>query len=171
MANRLRILAVGWLGFIGSDLVRYILDKYDKVKVIKNGIKAVLRRYAIYKVRREASKCSGVEDYVDLVITFHKRLSLFPPKVCDMFSISPAQVKEEIKELSKILAKCKPRFSLEIGTAKGGTLFPFARISSSDAKIISVDFLGDRFGGGYPEWRIPLYKSFGIHKQRLHFYS
>jgi hypothetical protein len=27
---------------------------------------------------------------------------------------------------------------------------------------------GGRFGGGYPEWRIPLYESFAIHNQRVY---
>ena len=49
--------------------------------------------------------------------------------------------------------KRKPRFLLEIGTARGGTLFLFTRVSSSDALIISVDLPGGLFGGGYPELR------------------
>jgi len=65
------------------------------------------------------------------------------------------------------LAKRKPKFILEIGTARGGTLFLFTRVSSPDALIISIDLPGGRFGGGYPEWRKTLYKSFAIHKQEI----
>jgi len=57
---------------------------------------------------------------------------------------------------------------LEIGTANGGTLFLFTMVASSDARIISIDLPGGRFGGGYPEWRIPLYESFAIHNQRMY---
>ena len=65
------------------------------------------------------------------------------------------------------MAKRKPKFILEIGTARGGTLFLFTRVSSPDALIISIDLPGGRFGGGYPEWRKTLYKSFAIHKQEI----
>ena len=36
----------------------------------------------------------------------------------------------------------------------------FTQIARSDAEVISIDLPGGPFGGGYPEWRIPLYKSF-----------
>jgi len=70
-------------------------------------------------------------------------------------------------ELLRILVRHKPQTILEIGTAEGCTLFLFTRVASSDARIISIDLPGGRFGGGYPEWRIPLYESFAIHNQRL----
>ena len=57
---------------------------------------------------------------------------------------------------------------MEIGTANGGTLFLFARVSSPDAVIISIDLPHGRFGGGYPEWKIPLYKSFAARKQKIY---
>ena len=65
------------------------------------------------------------------------------------------------------MAKRKPRYILEIGTARGGTLFLFARIASSDALIMSIDLPGGKFGGGYPDWRVQLYKSFAIQNQKL----
>jgi len=71
-------------------------------------------------------------------------------------------------ELLKILVRHKPQTILEIGTAKGGTLFLFTRVASSDARIISIDLPSGRFGGGYPEWRIPLYESFAIHNQHVY---
>jgi len=84
------------------------------------------------------------------------------------WSIRPGQVKEEITELLEILARRTPKFILEIGTAKGGTLFLFARVSSPDAVMISVDLPGGRFGGGYLRWRVPLYKSFTMRKQNVY---
>ncbi|MCD6099196.1 MAG: class I SAM-dependent methyltransferase [Candidatus Marinimicrobia bacterium] len=82
--------------------------------------------------------------------------------------IRPAQIREEIIELLKILSKRKPKVVLEIGTAKGGTLFLFSRIASEDATLISVDLPGGKFGGGYPEWKIPLYKAFALPTQDIH---
>jgi predicted O-methyltransferase YrrM len=114
------------------------------------------------KLKWTANRCKSIEDYVDLAFN---PSSTFPFLRVD---IKPEQVREEITELLKILARRKPKLVLEIGTAGGGTLLLFTRVSSSDAVIISVDLPGGRLGGGYPEWRIPLYKSFAIHKQKIH---
>jgi len=82
--------------------------------------------------------------------------------------IRPAQIQSEISELLAVLAKMKPEIVLEIGTANGGTLFLFSRIASEDATIISIDLPSGRFGGGYPRWKIPFYKSFVLKRQKIH---
>jgi len=56
---------------------------------------------------------------------------------------------------------------LEIGTATGGTLFLLARTAAENALIISVDLPCGPFGGGYPGWRIPLYRSFAMGGQKI----
>lgn len=84
------------------------------------------------------------------------------------FLIKPMQIKEEIIELLKILEKRKPKTILEIGTANGGTLFLFSQLASEDATIISIDLPEGPFGGGYPEWKIPLYKSFVRKNQKIY---
>ena len=83
-------------------------------------------------------------------------------------SIRPAQVKDEILGLLKIVSRMKPRVILEIGTANGGTLFLFTRVALEDAIIISIDLPGGKFGGGYPKWRGVLYKSFALPGQKIH---
>lgn len=59
-----------------------------------------------------------------------------------------SQVRSEIAELGRILQAAAPKRSLEIGTNYGGTLLLLCRLSSPDAKIISVDLPSGRFGGG-----------------------
>jgi cephalosporin hydroxylase len=51
----------------------------------------------------------------------------------------PWQIMEEIKNLLLILDKVKPKVILEIGTARGGTLFLFSNIAHEEAILISVD--------------------------------
>ena len=68
----------------------------------------------------------------------------------------------------EIIRKINPRVILEIGTARGGTLFLFAQIAEPDATIISIDLPGGRFGGGYPKWMIPIFKSFFKEDQKLY---
>lgn len=58
-----------------------------------------------------------------------------------------SQVRSEIAELGRILQAAAPKRSLEIGTNYGGTLLLLCRLSSPDAKIISVDLPSGRFGG------------------------
>jgi predicted O-methyltransferase YrrM len=81
--------------------------------------------------------------------------------------IKPLQNSYEILRLLKILQKDKPRYILEIGTASGGTLFLFSRVIAEDAVIISIDLPGGMFGGGYPRWKIPLYRALALPKQKI----
>jgi predicted O-methyltransferase YrrM len=78
------------------------------------------------------------------------------------------QIKEEFIELLKIFKEKKPKYILEIGTANGGTLFNFCKIAPDDATIISVDLPEGPFGGGYPEWKIPIYQAFKKENQKLY---
>lgn len=82
--------------------------------------------------------------------------------------LNPLQVRSEIIEFLKILKVKKPKVILEIGTAKGGTLFLFSKVASNDATIISLDLPKGEFGGGYSVFKIPLYKSFSRGKQKIH---
>lgn len=131
-------------------------------KILKKVIRRFFYASMAIKLKQKANKCNSIKDYVDLAFDF---LSTFPFKPLNM---KPSQVEEEITELLTILAKKRPSFVLEIGTAGGGTLFLFTRVSNPDATIISIDLPSGRFGGGYPTWKIPFYKSFAIHKQKVH---
>jgi len=132
-----------------------------KILRSEKGLIVIALKFSVAKVEWTANRCNSLEDYVNLAF---KPSSAFP---FPWIGISPAQVKEEITELVKILARRKPKLVLEVGTARGGTLFLFARVSSPDAAILSIDLPGGLFGGGYPEWRIPLYKSFAIRNQKI----
>jgi predicted O-methyltransferase YrrM len=78
------------------------------------------------------------------------------------------QVRSEILQLAKILQASPPRRSLEIGTNYGGTLLLLCELSTSDAKIISVDLPEGPFGGGYPRRKMPLFRRFARARQQLH---
>lgn len=77
------------------------------------------------------------------------------------------QVKEEIFELLKILGEKKPKVLLEIGTARGGSLFLFSRMAPDGACLISVDLPGGKFGGGYFGFVKILFYSFIKDRQKL----
>jgi predicted O-methyltransferase YrrM len=82
--------------------------------------------------------------------------------------IRPSQVRSEITGLCNIVKELKPKTVLEIGTAKGGTLFLFSRLADPEAIVVSVDLPGGRYGGGYPRWKIPLYEGCRLDKQSMH---
>jgi methyltransferase family protein len=79
-----------------------------------------------------------------------------------------SQVRSEIIQLAKTREECAPKFSLEIGTNYGGTLFLLCTLSPPDAKIISLDLPLGPFGGGYPRRKIPLFHRFPKANQKLH---
>ncbi|ADC66516.1 O-methyltransferase-like protein [Ferroglobus placidus DSM 10642] len=110
--------------------------------------------YAIRKIK--GIKFNSIEELVDFSFSWLSGL------------IRPMQVKEEITELLKLLSDRKPKVILEIGTANGGTLFLFTRVVARDATIISIDLPGGKFGGGYPDWKVPLYKAFALPDQKIH---
>ncbi|MEX0930072.1 MAG: class I SAM-dependent methyltransferase [Candidatus Paceibacterota bacterium] len=80
---------------------------------------------------------------------------------------------QKITEITAFLNRAmkeKPTRVVEIGTARGGTLFLLARlIADSAGIIISMDIAHPwKPGrGGYPFWKIPLYKNFGGRRQTI----
>jgi len=84
--------------------------------------------------------------------------------------IAPGQSKKELSELLKwIEGRPAPNSVLEIGTARGGTLFCWCAIAAPDATIISLDLPGGIHGGGYPPWKTSFYRQFAGPKQKIHF--
>jgi predicted O-methyltransferase YrrM len=81
--------------------------------------------------------------------------------------IQPFQHKDEMIRLAKLAAEKKPKTVVEIGTARGGTLFMLARLASPDALIVSIDLPGGEYGGGYPAWKAPYYRRFASKTQRI----
>lgn len=83
-------------------------------------------------------------------------------------SIEPRQNPYEIEQLYREICRLTPKRVLEIGTARGGTLYLWTQASSDDATIVSVDLPGGEFGGAYPPCRMPFYLAFAKPHQKLH---
>ena len=82
--------------------------------------------------------------------------------------IEPRQNPFEIEALYDMVCELGARRIIEIGTARGGTLYLWLQAASADATVVSVDLPGGEFGGAYPACRIPFYQSFARDGQDLH---
>lgn len=87
------------------------------------------------------------------------------------YFFSASQVPCELMALGEILALQQPKRALEIGTARGGTLFFLTRLASPDATVLSVDLPGGKFGGGYGSRRRWFYQRFARRDQRLQLFQ
>ncbi len=83
-------------------------------------------------------------------------------------SIEPRQNQEEIGRLYDLVCALRPAAVLEIGTARGGTLYLWALAAAPGATILSIDLPGGSFGGAYPACRAPFYRGFAGPSQSIH---
>ena len=81
--------------------------------------------------------------------------------------IRPKQNPVEIEAAYHAICELNPSRVLEIGTARGGSLYLWTQAATDDAKLVSVDLPGGDFGGAYLDCRSPLYKSFARPGQTL----
>jgi cephalosporin hydroxylase len=66
------------------------------------------------------------------------------------------QKPDELEMLGRFLAKRRhPQVVVEVGTARGGTLWYWCQYATHDALLISVDLPGGDFGGGYTVEDVP----------------
>lgn len=74
----------------------------------------------------------------------------------------------ELAGLIRLLRRRKLRTIVEIGTARGGTLYAWCELAEPDAVLVSIDLPGGPFGGGYAESEIPRLHSLAKPGQTLH---
>jgi predicted O-methyltransferase YrrM len=150
----------------------FVLKNYGLKAFIKKAIRFPINRLNILMQRKAEEKSEkNPQEVINLLKSFSSNI---PEEVFD-FSwnfynglIRPMQIKEEFVELLKIFQELNPKYILEIGTANGGTLFCFCKLAQNDATIISIDLPEGPFGGGYPEWKIPIYQAFAKENQKLY---
>ncbi len=82
--------------------------------------------------------------------------------------IKPFQIEAELISLLREVRKLQPQTVLEVGTARGGTLFLWTRLAQPNATIVSLDLPGGKFGGGYTKWQAITYRRFAKARQKIH---
>lgn len=112
-----------------------------------------------WRLRRAVRRADTVQELVHVAMNTS----------CRGLSIEPFQLEDELLEFLEIVEQRRPRTVLEIGSAKGGTLFLLCQMCPPDALLISLDLPQGAFGGAsYPRWKEPLYRAFRRKDQTLH---
>jgi cephalosporin hydroxylase len=127
------------------------------LKSLRFPFKPLLVPRAGRALQADADAGPEVEAWVDLVKRFNYA----------GITVPSWQIPSEVAGFLRTLQAEPPRTVLEIGTAQGGTLFLLTRVAAPDALLVSVDLRRGQFGGGYPRWRVPLYRSFAREAQRV----
>lgn len=83
-------------------------------------------------------------------------------------SVRPWQAPAELLELARIVQAQHPRTMLEIGSARGGTLFVWCQMADPQATVVSIDLPEGAFGGGYGADRVPIMHKLKQNGQKLH---
>jgi predicted O-methyltransferase YrrM len=148
------------MGALTEKVTRTLRDEgYRQLvfKTLRYPFKPLLVPHASRALQEAAAERPEVDAWIDLVKAFNYA----------GISVQSWQIPSEIAGLLRKLEAEPPHTVLEIGTANGGTLFLLTRVAAPDALLISVDLRRGQFGGGYPAWRAPLYRSFAGEAQRV----
>jgi predicted O-methyltransferase YrrM len=140
--------------------IRTVLDDGPGVAVVKaarRGRFFVDVVVATWRLRSEAKRPRNLDESLDFAFGFS----------AGAVRIAPAQIRSEIRALLLLLEAKKARNVLEIGTARGGTLFLLTRVAAVDASLASIDLPGGDFGGGYDRIWVPLLKAMPSERQTL----
>jgi cephalosporin hydroxylase len=79
---------------------------------------------------------------------------------------------QKLRELAPLIALVRrrsPRVVVEIGTARGGTLYAWCRAAAPDATVVSIDLPGGPFGGADTPADVRMLRRYGRPEQELHF--
>jgi predicted O-methyltransferase YrrM len=79
----------------------------------------------------------------------------------------PFQNRAELAELVERIRALNPSVIVEIGTARGGSLFLMSCAAAANACLVSIDLPAGLFGGGYPAWKGLLYRRMVGRRQTL----
>jgi predicted O-methyltransferase YrrM len=145
-----------WLSRGERGIRRYGWKGFSQ-EVFMRSARPALAPVAARRLRGRADQAVTVDDLLELTFEF------------EPFGIrmAPLQSRWEFRQLLEEVAQVRPKTMLEIGTARGGSLLAFTRLCAPDAHVVSIDLPRGPFGGGYPLWKVPLYKVFAGPGQRL----
>ena len=130
-------------------------------RLVSKGLRYPFKPFLVPRASRALQAAAAarpeVEAWVELVRHFNYA----------GITVESWQIPSEIAGFLRLLEAEPPQSVLEIGTARGGTLFLLTRVAAPEALLVSVDLKHGQFGGGYAAWRGRLYRSFAREAQRV----
>lgn len=115
-------------------------------------------------LKRRSRECKNLSELVNLALSYNYSISKnFPP----MLYLTSLQIRSELYEFCKEVVSIKPKIILEIGTANGGTLFLFSKLSKPNSTLISVDLPEYPYIGGIDYKSKLFFKSFANNNQKI----
>lgn len=109
------------------------------------------------EIRNRMDAENGLEDILDTILDIKPGVGAY--------QLSAAQLREELRQLAKLVDSENPENVLEIGTANGGTFYTWCRYLETPSTVISLDLPSGRFGGGYVNKKTSIFGDFSINKE------
>lgn len=101
-------------------------------------------------LRRRAAACGSHGELVDLTTEYRFRA----------LTVRPTQIRSEIVAFLDLVREEACGNVLEIGTARGGTLFLLSHVVPAGSRLVSLDLPATADGLGYPAWKRLLFRRF-----------
>jgi predicted O-methyltransferase YrrM len=117
----------------------------------------ILYKKSLEQIRKRMIAEEELDDILDTVLDI--KPGYHPYQILTM------QLRDEIKELTNLIKNEQPQSVLEIGTARGGSFYVWSRYLDSVNRLISLDLPGGKFGGGYDEKKMDIFREFSPSKE------
>jgi predicted O-methyltransferase YrrM len=131
---------------------------------LKNLLLGLIYFIAGKDLKRKSFKCKNLGELVDLALFYKYSISKHLPP---MLYLSSLQIRSELYRFCREILSLKPKIILEIGTANGGTLFLFSKLSKPYSTLISIDFPEFPYIGGIDYKSKIFFKSFASNSQKI----
>jgi predicted O-methyltransferase YrrM len=152
-------------------LARWQKDWVDHLELLVNDDD--LRRRMGRAARAEAERHTIQEHYVQWERLYQRLLGEHPQSDEQLARLCVARgALQKIKEFAPLLTLARdmqPRVVVEIGSAKGGTLYGWCQLAHPEALIVSIDLPGGEFGGGMDQEQAQRVSRYAQPNQTLHF--
>jgi predicted O-methyltransferase YrrM len=140
-----------------SRMLREAGPRATVAKVVDYLVYRLQLAAAARRMRRRSARDATVQQGLDTAFGFAQ----------GRISVAPVQIRSEIAGLLDVLAADPPSHVLEIGTARGGTLYLLSRVADPHARLASIDLPGGEFGGGYGDEWTSLLRELPRERQRV----
>ncbi|WP_435098992.1 O-methyltransferase [Halorubrum sp. N11] len=128
-------------------------NRYAFEKVLRAPVVDDLLYYSSRKdLKIQMDSEEDISDIIDTVVNVRPGYGHYK-----VYSI---QLSDELYQLLKLVRKENTERVLEIGTANGGSFYTWCRGIPDIKRVVSLDLPNGRYGGGYNERKINIFKSF-----------